>query len=177
MQRVDLEYIAPEQIGRTTAFVDTRAGVTFFKMLTGTVPFVSEDRMEILHMHLAHVPPSVSSRRELKDTPLALDRIVAKLLEKGAKDRYESTFGMKCDLEKCWKLWRECESDQERSAIDFELATNDVQCFFKLPSKLYGRKKEIEILEAALQRVHSYAGEEKGLIELVMVEGSAGEWD
>jgi serine/threonine protein kinase len=46
-----LAYMAPEQTGRMNRSVDSRSdlyalGVTFYEMLTGTLPFTAADPME-----------------------------------------------------------------------------------------------------------------------------------
>src|SRR5262249_54272219 len=60
-----LAYIAPEQTGRMNRGVDHRAdlyslGVTLYEMLTGQLPFVFSDAMELVHAHLARVPVAPS---------------------------------------------------------------------------------------------------------------------
>src|ERR1700737_2241696 len=59
-----LAYMAPEQTGRMNRSVDSRSdlyalGVTFYEMLTGTLPFTAADPMEWVHCHIARqaVPP------------------------------------------------------------------------------------------------------------------------
>ncbi|MEH2339978.1 serine/threonine protein kinase [Nostoc sp.] len=56
-----LAYLAPEQTGRMNRGIDYRAdfyalGVTFFELLTGELPFVTDDPMELLHCHIAKQP-------------------------------------------------------------------------------------------------------------------------
>jgi serine/threonine protein kinase len=60
-----LAYMAPEQTGRMNRSVDSRSdlyalGVTFYEMLTGTLPFTAADPMEWVHCHIARqpVPPN-----------------------------------------------------------------------------------------------------------------------
>ena len=53
-----LAYMAPEQTGRMHQQVDSRTdmyalGVTFYQMLTGSLPFQSDNALEIVHAHLA----------------------------------------------------------------------------------------------------------------------------
>jgi serine/threonine protein kinase len=53
-----LAYMAPEQTGRMNRSVDSRSdlyalGVTFYEMLTGTLPFTAADPMEWVHCHIA----------------------------------------------------------------------------------------------------------------------------
>lgn len=88
-----LTYMSPEQTGRMNRSVDYRTdlyslGVTFYEMLTGSVPFPSLDPMEIIHSHLALEPRPP----HLVDTqvPEILSKIVMKLLAKTAEERYQN---------------------------------------------------------------------------------------
>lgn len=54
--------------------------VTFYEMLTGQLPFVSDDAMELVHCHIAKYAKPIDEIR--KDIPKALSNIVAKLMEK-----------------------------------------------------------------------------------------------
>ncbi|NER07142.1 MAG: serine/threonine protein kinase, partial [Okeania sp. SIO3C4] len=56
-----LAYISPEQTGRMNRGIDYRTdfyslGVTFYELLTGSLPFQSKDPMELLHCHIAKTP-------------------------------------------------------------------------------------------------------------------------
>ncbi|HEY9614031.1 serine/threonine protein kinase, partial [Allocoleopsis sp.] len=56
-----LAYLSPEQTGRMNRAIDYRTdfyslGVTFYEMLTGQLPFLSKDPMELVHCHIARVP-------------------------------------------------------------------------------------------------------------------------
>ena len=60
-----LAYMAPEQTGRMNRSIDSRSDlyasrITFYEMLTGTLPFRATDPMESIHCHIARqpVPPS-----------------------------------------------------------------------------------------------------------------------
>ncbi|MEM9002802.1 MAG: PAS domain-containing protein [Cyanobacteria bacterium P01_F01_bin.86] len=64
-----LAYIAPEQTGRMNRGIDYRAdfyslGVTLYELLTGELPFQSDDPMELIHCHIAKEPSfEVGSRK------------------------------------------------------------------------------------------------------------------
>ncbi len=56
-----LAYMAPEQTGRMNRSIDARSdlyslGITFYEMLTGTLPFTAADPLEWVHCHIARQP-------------------------------------------------------------------------------------------------------------------------
>jgi serine/threonine protein kinase len=58
-----LAYMSPEQTGRMNRGIDYRTdfyslGVTFYELLTGQLPFISTDPMELVHCHIARIPTS-----------------------------------------------------------------------------------------------------------------------
>ncbi|MEM9002804.1 MAG: serine/threonine-protein kinase PknK, partial [Cyanobacteria bacterium P01_F01_bin.86] len=64
-----LAYIAPEQTGRMNRGIDYRAdfyslGVTLYELLTGELPFQSNDPMELIHCHIAKEPSFEVGRQE-----------------------------------------------------------------------------------------------------------------
>jgi serine/threonine protein kinase len=98
-----LAYLAPEQTGRMNRPVDYRSdyyalGATFYEMLTGAPPFDSADPLELVHAHVARVPPAPRERRA--DVPEGLSALVMRLLAKTAEARYQSAAGLLADLER-----------------------------------------------------------------------------
>ena len=64
-----LAYMAPEQTGRMNRSINSRSdlyalGVTFYRMLTGHLPFSAADTMEWAHCHIARKPVAPSERVE-----------------------------------------------------------------------------------------------------------------
>lgn len=78
-------YLAPEQTGRTSWPVDTRAdlyavGATLYEMATGQPPFGRGDLAELVHAYLARVPASPDAVNPA--VPVGLAQIIMRLLMK-----------------------------------------------------------------------------------------------
>jgi PAS domain S-box-containing protein len=162
-----LAYMAPEQTGRMNRSIDSRSdlyalGVTFYQMLTGALPFTAADPMEWVHCHLARQPVGPAER--LKEIPGAVSAIVMKLLAKRAEDRYQTAAGLESDLRSCQTEW-----EAQRRIDEFPLGQHDTPDRFLIPEKLYGRRREVEILLASFDRVVN-----GGAPELVLVSGYSG---
>ncbi len=159
-----LAYISPEQTGRMNRGIDYRSdfyslGITFYELLTGKLPFNSNEAIELVHCHLAKTPPTTLHPH----TPTPLINIVMKLMAKNAEDRYQSALGLKYDLEKCLSQWQETGNIEQ-----FELGERDICDRFLVPEKLYGREKEVKTLLAAFERVAV------GNREMMLVAGFSG---
>ncbi|KYC44145.1 serine/threonine protein kinase [Scytonema hofmannii PCC 7110] len=146
-----LAYLSPEQTGRMNRGIDYRTdfyslGVTFFELLTGQLPFQSDDPMELVHSHLAKLPPKAHSLN--LNIPQQLSEIISKLMAKNAEDRYQSALGLKYDLENCLQQWETSEV-----ISTFELGQRDICDRFQIPERLYGRQKEVTTLLQAFERV------------------------
>ncbi|MEH2439100.1 trifunctional serine/threonine-protein kinase/ATP-binding protein/sensor histidine kinase [Nostoc sp.] len=161
-----LAYISPEQTGRMNRGIDYRTdfyslGVTFYELLTGVLPFPSNEPMELVHCHLAKTAPLVHEINP--QIPPVLSEIVSKLMAKNAEDRYQSALGLKFDLEKCLTQL------QKTGSIDsFDVGTRDVCDRFIIPDKLYGRETEVSTLLQAFERVS------QGATEIMLVAGFSG---
>ena len=161
-----LSYISPEQTGRMNRVIDYRSdfyslGVIFYEMLTGSQLFQSTDPMELLHCHIARTPepPDVMN----KNIPPTVSEIVMRLLSKNAEERYQSSQGIRRDLEECKKQL------EENGNIDlFETGSYDVSDKFNISQKLYGREPEIDILMRGFDKACS------GKSSMMMVTGYSG---
>ncbi|NER96026.1 MAG: serine/threonine protein kinase, partial [Symploca sp. SIO1B1] len=179
-----LPYISPEQTGRMNRSLDYRTdfyslGVSFYKLLTGQLPFITNDALELVHCHIAKMPPLLGGRRNPpltppkrgtgihsqllfpggthpqplpggEEIPEMVGNIVMKLMAKNAENRYQSAWGIQADLENCLQQL------QTNGKIEqFPLATQDISDKFQIPQKLYGREGEIATLLAAFNRITS----------------------
>jgi predicted ATPase/signal transduction histidine kinase len=161
-----LAYLAPEQTGRMNRGIDYRAdfyalGVTLYQLLSGTLPFTSEDLLELVNCHIAKQPTPVNQVNQA--VPEMVAAIVAKLMAKNAEDRYQSATGLKHDLQQCLTQWNET-----GTITAFELGQRDVSDRFLIPEKLYGRETEVQTLLDAFDRVTA------GQSELILVAGFSG---
>ncbi|MEH2056586.1 MAG: AAA family ATPase [Nostoc sp.] len=167
-----LAYISPEQTGRMNRGIDYRTdfyslGVTFYELLTGILPFQSNDPMELVHCHIAKITPLLGDRGQgtlnREEIPQVLCEIVMKLMAKNAEDRYQSALGLKFDLESSLHQL------QSTGVINgFEIAQRDVCDRFIIPDKLYGRETEVSTLLQAFERVSL------GATEMMLVAGFSG---
>ncbi|AFY43174.1 AAA family ATPase [Nostoc sp. PCC 7107] len=161
-----LAYISPEQTGRMNRGIDYRSdfyclGITFFELLTGNLPFISSEPMELVYFHIAKEPPKANTFNT--NIPSILSEIISKLIAKNAEDRYQSAHGLKHDLETCQNQWQET-----RNILPFKLALKDISSQFIIPEKLYGRQHEIETLLNTFEHVA------KNQTAIILVTGSSG---
>lgn len=139
-----LPYMAPEQSGRINRRIDFRTdfyslGIIFYELLAGHPPFIAQDKLELIHSHIARHPPPLHQIRH--DIPQTLSAIVLKLLAKDAAQRYQSTFGLTADLSECMR------QQQVTGVIEtFAIARQDRPERFLIPQRLYGREHTISKL-------------------------------
>jgi predicted ATPase len=162
-----LAYMAPEQTGRVNRSIDSRSdlyslGITFYEMLTGSLPFAAYDAMEWVHCHIARQPPAPSER--LRSVPAPVSAIAMKLLSKTAEERYQTAAGVERDLRRCLSQW-----ESSGRIDDFTPGAHDIPDRLMIPEKLYGRDGEVEALLTAFDRI--VAG---GRPQLVLVSGYSG---
>ncbi len=161
-----LLYMSPEQTGRMNRRLDYRTdyyslGVTFYELLTGRVPFDVSDPMELVHCHIARVPPPLTTPE--RPVPSSLDAIVRKLMAKTAESRYQSVVGIRADLQRCLN-----ELEELGEISSFEPGADDVSENFQIPELLYGRDENKKSLLEAFDRVSG------GGNEIVLVAGPSG---
>ncbi|WP_045112905.1 AAA family ATPase [Microscilla marina] len=162
-----IAYISPEQTGRMNRRVDHRSdlyslGIVFYEMLTGTLPFNSNDKIELVHAHLA-MPP-IPPEEVVPSIPPIISQIILKLLSKNVEHRYQSAYGLRADLTEIAYYLK----SQPNASVSFNIAQKDRSGILQIPEKLYGRKKELNLLMQAYDRVA------KGANELLLVSGESG---
>jgi predicted ATPase/signal transduction histidine kinase len=161
-----LAYISPEQTGRMNRGIDYRTdfyslGVTFYELLTGKLPFYSNDPIELVHCHIARMPtPPAEINPAIGQV---LNDIVMKLMAKTVEERYQTAFGLRVDLERCLEQF-----SATGSITRFELGQRDISDRFIIPEKLYGREVEVATLLEAFDRVS------QGCTEMMLVAGFSG---
>ncbi|MGB3402849.1 MAG: serine/threonine-protein kinase PknK, partial [Microcoleaceae cyanobacterium] len=156
-----LAYISPEQTGRMNRGIDYRTdfyslGITLYELLTGELPFKSNDPMKLVHCHLAKIPAELGNREQgtgnREGIPGVVSDIVIKLMAKNAEERYQSSLGLKFDLEQCLIQWK-----NTGKINSFELGQRDISDRFLIPEKLYGRDSEVNQLLNTFQRISQEA--------------------
>ncbi|MFC5755660.1 trifunctional serine/threonine-protein kinase/ATP-binding protein/sensor histidine kinase [Rhizobium sp. GCM10022189] len=162
-----LAYMSPEHTGRVNWPVDARSdlyslGVTLYQILAGSLPFNTDDPLELLHCHIARAPASPSTLRP--EIPDAVASVIMKLLAKSPYDRYQTASGVENDLRRCLAQW-----ETQGKISPFPLAEHDLSARLTIPTKFYGRRREVDAFQAALRGFL-----QNGSSRLVLIGGEPG---
>ncbi|PRP89578.1 ATP-binding protein [Planoprotostelium fungivorum] len=164
---VQMEWMAPEQTGRMNKDVDYRTdyysfGAILYRMITGCMPFVYPDFSKMMYALIAKTPEA--PHKVNRSVPQSVSDIIIKLMSKNAEDRYQSTYGVKMDLQRCL-------TELLTGTIsDFPPGQKDVKSTFQVVQKLYGRDKEIQTLLSSYERI----SQQEINSSLVLVAGYSG---
>ncbi|GAA0352110.1 AAA family ATPase [Bacillus horti] len=146
----DATYQSPEHTGRINRIPDRRSdlytlGVLFYEMLSGEMPFAPKDEEDWAFVHISASPqPLCGINPEWKGP---LQSIILKLLSKSPEDRYQSSYGLLCDLKQCDKMLK-----QNRTILPFEIGFSDKMSTFRIPETLYGRSTEMDQLKTGFEQ-------------------------
>lgn len=160
-----LAFLSPELAGQSQACTphsDLYAlGVTFFYLLTGHLPFSANDAGQWLHQHLAVAAPPLSTWRS--GVPLALQQLIAALLDKRPDKRPQSAQAVADQLHRFLSEWRELGSLRPLLSSSTTAAPARHQL-----DLLVGRDLELAQLHAAVERLQHGRG------SVVLLQGDAG---
>ncbi|KAI9276579.1 hypothetical protein BY458DRAFT_585506 [Sporodiniella umbellata] len=146
-----LIYMSPEQTGRTSFQPDHRTdlyslGITFFVLLTQTLPFFHSSPMEIVHNVLSKKLPL--THETAPKTPEIVSAIIEKLTNKSPDERYTSAHGLRQDLKECLS-----QLEKKGQIQPFPLGRSDIASIFALPNNpCFGRKSELDLISSIIQR-------------------------
>lgn len=149
-----LQFIAPEQTGRTPTEPDSRTdiyalGVLFWTMLVGKPAFSGSDPVEVVQNVLGKKLPAVSSKR--MDIPDAVSAVIQKMTHKAVSERYHTISSVKNDLLQISELLGDGDSEALKN---FQVAQHDVSSFFTLPTRMFGREEEYDRIISVVEKVH-----------------------
>ena len=158
-------YLAPEQTGAVDLPVDPRTdlyalGAIAWRLLCGRPPFEAADPAALVHAIMARrlEPP----HRVAREIPPVLSAILAKLLAKDPRDRYQTADGLVADLER----------SQDGLAAGPGLAVSldgaNSWARFTDAARVYGRAHELAALREALAEASA------GGAGAVLISGAAG---
>ena len=119
------------------------------------------DTLELVHCHIAKKPPTILGIRP--DAPKMLVAIIDKLMGKMPEDRYSSIIGLKSDLQKCFRQWR-----NQDTVNEFLLGVDDIRDHLSISRNLYGREQEVAQLLKVFNRVRH------GTKEIILIAGYSG---
>lgn len=94
-----VHYISPEQAKGSVTDAKTdlySVGVVLYEMLTGKVPFQSDNAVSVALMQLQNDP--VRPRELNPDIPVGLEQIIIRAMQKNPNDRYQSASEMLMDI-------------------------------------------------------------------------------
>jgi len=139
-----LAYTSPEQTGRINHRVEFATdiyslGIVFYQLLTGRLPFKSDDPLALIHSHLSEEAEPI--HKVNTNIPIMLSRIVAKMCAKEPEKRYQTGGGLYADIQRCMD-----EYSQKQAIEPFILGLRDHTRRVIFISKMVGRDKEADVI-------------------------------
>jgi signal transduction histidine kinase/CheY-like chemotaxis protein len=158
-------YMSPEQAGLLEYDVGPRSdlysgGILLYECLAGRPPFRGESLAEVLRQHVTR--PHVELRRLGLAVPRALDEILARLLRKDPRERYQTAAAVVADLEDLRQALQQGLSDPV-----LVVGRADRRASLAEPA-FVGRRQALETLEAALEQARQGRG---GLVTVAAPSG------
>ena len=149
--RDTLAYTSPEQTGRINHRVVFASdlyslGIVFYEMLTGRLPFLADDPLELIHQHLAREAPKVHEVNP--EVPIALSNIIEKLMFKEPEKRYQRSKGLYDDLSQCKE-----ELSKTGTITTFPLEKSVSAHRVTFISKMVGRDREAQLILGEYEKV------------------------
>lgn len=153
-----LAYMAPEQTGIIHKQADHRSdqyslGIVIYELLTGHVPFQSNDPALLTHQHVAERPKNIKEIRG--DVPDFLNLVVLKLLNKDPDDRYLTTIGLEKDIQR----YRLRVKEKNTYDLIFPLGEDDNWESFPMNNPFVGHSY---ILQKVIENVKKLGANKKG---------------
>jgi predicted ATPase/signal transduction histidine kinase/CheY-like chemotaxis protein/HPt (histidine-containing phosphotransfer) domain-containing protein len=163
----EVNYISPEQTGRTNRSIDYRTdyysiGAVFYEVFSGEKLFKEADSAtEVIYRHVAKEPKSLNKiNYKIHET---VSEIIGKLLSKNCEDRYQSTEGVKYDIKKCIDMLK-----IEGKIMKFIIGENDKREILKIDEIESSRESEKIVIEKTYNNVSS------GKFEILTICGKNG---
>lgn len=95
-------YMSPEQcLGKS---IDTRSdiyamGCLIYETISGEKPFQGTNAIELMHKHIAELPPALLMNHPDLEVPASLQDVIMTTLAKDPEDRYKTMTELKSDLQ------------------------------------------------------------------------------
>ncbi|EMI22363.1 protein containing ATP-binding region, ATPase-like protein [Rhodopirellula maiorica SM1] len=147
----DLVFISPESSGLLSRKVCPASdlysvGAILFSMISGRSPIEATNASDYFDCQLSLEPPRL---RELGlRVPAAVDDLVARLLRRDPRDRYETASGLLYDLQSI------TEQQTSNSTRTFAIGTHDIRPELAEAS-LVGRDEELETIQKSMMAVQA----------------------
>ncbi len=132
-------YMAPEATGLTKWALDSRAdvyslGIVAYELVAGKTPFFDLRNDDLLRAHVEREPPPIQAIRG-QSAPTVIEAIIRKCIAKDPQDRYQSMFGLVCDL-------RRIQVDLRTRGVveEFPVGTKDIGIGKLLENVFVGRE-------------------------------------